>query len=91
MCTVLQENSGVFGSCIADLTSTPLVKYYIDTGNAKAIKQTAYHASHPHCQKIEKQVQEMLQNGIIKPSVSPWASPVVLVTKADKILGLCIE
>ena len=33
----------------------------------------------------------MLQNGIIKPSVSPWASPVVLVTKAEKTLWLCID
>ena len=33
----------------------------------------------------------MLQNGIIKPSISPWASPVVLVTKADKTLQLCID
>ena len=33
----------------------------------------------------------MLQNSIIKPTVSPWASPVVLVTKADKTLRLCID
>ena len=79
LCTVLQENSGVLGSSIADLTSTPLVKHYIDTGNAKPIKQRAYRASHHHCQEIGKQVEEMLQNGIIEP------------TKADKTLGLCID
>ena len=33
----------------------------------------------------------MLQNGIIKPSISPWASHVVLITKADKTLQLCID
>ena len=78
---VLQENSGVFGSSIADLTSTPLVKHYINTGSAKPIKQRAYRASHHHRKEIKKQVEEMLQNSIIKPSVSPWASPVVLVKK----------
>ena len=35
----IQENSGAFGSSIADLSSTPLVQHYIDTGNAKPIKQ----------------------------------------------------
>ena len=33
----------------------------------------------------------MLQNGIIESSVSPWVSPVVLVSKADKTLWLCID
>ena len=39
MHTPLQENSGVFGSSIADISSTPLVQHYIDAGNAKPIKQ----------------------------------------------------
>ena len=89
--TLLQENSGVFGSSTADLSSTLLVQHYNDTGNAKPIKQRAYRASHHHRQEIEKQVEEMLCNGIIEPSVSPWASPVVLVTKADNTLRLCID
>ena len=33
----------------------------------------------------------MLGNGIIEPSVRPWASPVVLVKKADNTLRLCID
>ena len=33
----------------------------------------------------------MLQNGIIEPSISPWASPIVLVKKADKTLRPCID
>ena len=54
---VLQENSGVFGSSIADLTSTPIVKHYISTGNAKPIKQGVYCTSYHHRKKIEKQVR----------------------------------
>ena len=41
MHTLLQENSGVFGSSITDLSSTPLIQHYTDTGNAKPIKQRA--------------------------------------------------
>lgn len=33
--------------------------------------------------EIERQIQEMLKEGIIQPSSSPFASPVVLVRKAD--------
>ena len=39
MYTSLQENSGVFGSSIAALSSTPLVQHSTDTSNAKPIKQ----------------------------------------------------
>ena len=89
LCNILQENSGVFGSSIADLTSTPLVKHYIDTGNGKPIKQRAYWTSHHHRKEIEK--QKVLQNGIIEPSVSSWTSPAILVRKADKTLRFCID
>ena len=86
MHTLLQENSAVFRSSMADLSSTPLVQHYVDTDNAKPILQRAYCTSHHHCQEIEKEVEGMLCNGIIEPSVSPWASPIVVDTKADNTL-----
>ena len=76
---------------MADLSSTPLVQHYVDTDNAKPILQRAYCTSHHHCQEIEKEVEGMLCNGIIEPSVSPWASPIVVDTKADNTLWLCID
>ena len=87
----LQENSDIFRSNIADVASPPLVKYYIDTENAKPIKQRAYCTSHHLRKEIEKQLEEMLWNSIIEPSLSPWASPAVLGWKANKTLRLCID
>ena len=47
------------------------------------IKQRPYHTS-PECkQEIHRQVEDMLQKGIVQESVSPWSSPVVLVKKKD--------
>jgi len=41
--------------------------------------------------KIAGMVQDMQEHGVVQPSVSQWASPVVLVPKKDGTLRLCVD
>ncbi|XP_053863862.1 uncharacterized protein LOC128825399 [Malaclemys terrapin pileata] len=63
----------------------------IDTGNAHPIRTPPYRES-PHAQTaIQREIQDMLQMGIIRPSKSAWASPVVLVPKPDGEIRFCVD
>ena len=41
--------------------------------------------------KRMRQVQQMLSSNVIRPSNSPWASPVVIVRKKDGSLRFCVD
>ena len=41
--------------------------------------------------KLQLQLQELLEKGFIRPSVSPWGAPVLFVKKKDGTLRLCID
>ena len=42
-------------------------------------------------EEIKKQVQELLDQGMIRPSTSPCGSPIILVQKKDGSWRMCVE
>ena len=42
-------------------------------------------------EEVNKDIEKMLQLGIIRPLTSPWASPVVIVPKPDGTIRLCVD
>jgi len=57
----------------------------------KLVNIKPYRYSPTQKDEIERQIQEMLTNGIIKPSQSPFASPVILVKKKDRTWRFCVD
>ena len=73
------------------LGRTSLVQHVIETGDAVPIKQRPYRSSPESKREVDRQVEEMLDKGIVQESVSPWSSPVVLVKKKDGTFRFCVD
>jgi len=41
--------------------------------------------------ELKKQLEELLEKQFIRPSVSPWGAPVLLVKKKDGSMRLCVD
>ena len=87
----LGDHQSMFASPDGKLGVTSLVDHAIDVGNAKPIKQAPYRPPFAKRKVAEKEMERMLAQGVIEPSSSPWASPVVLVTKKDGSIRFCVD
>ncbi|CAM5103905.1 unnamed protein product [Natator depressus] len=63
----------------------------IDTGNARPIRAQPYQGSPQAKTAIDREIQDMLKMGAIRPPNSAWASPVVLVSKPDGEIHFCVD
>jgi hypothetical protein len=73
------EKSGIIGHFNGP------IKHRVDLINDNLIvKSRPYKVPIALSPEIQKQIEDMLKQNIIRPSNSPFASPIVLVKKADK-------
>ena len=82
---LLEEFNDVFSVEKGERGETDWVEMTIETGEATPRKQNVRRIP------FAVRMHEMQQNGVIQPSNSPWASPIVLVRKKDGTLRFCID
>ena len=89
--TLMNDNLDLFAESDLQLGRTGLVKISIDTGDHPPIKQKPYRTPFSQRPQIEKTLSGMLEANIIRPSTSPWASPIVVVPKKDGSKRMCVD
>ncbi|TYK09834.1 Retrotransposon protein [Cucumis melo var. makuwa] len=55
------------------------------------ISHASYRMAPSELKELKMQLQELVDKGYIRPSVSPWGAPMVFVKKKDGTLRLCID
>lgn len=63
----------------------------IDTGDAEPIRSTPYKVPQKLEVQVSEEINKMLDMGVVRPSKSPWASPVVIVPKPDQTIRFCVD
>ncbi|KAI8485080.1 hypothetical protein Bbelb_371860 [Branchiostoma belcheri] len=88
---LIEANRDCFSTSATDIGRTTLVEHRIDTGDAKPIRQQPYRTPVHRRDALREQLSSMLEQDVIEPSTSPWASPVVIVTKKDGTPRFCVD
>lgn len=80
----------IFAARDEDFTQMELVQYSIDTGSAQPICLCPHQLALAKKQVAKDMFHQMQAAGVIEPSDSPWAAPVVLVQKKKGIWWFCV-
>ena len=92
MIPVVREFSNVFPE---ELPGIPLEKdvdlaIEIVLGTVP-MSRAPYRMAPTELKELKSQLQELLDKGFIRPSVSPWGAPILFVKKKDGTLRMCID
>ena len=87
----LRRHHHVIGRDENDLGLTQTVEHTIDIQGAEPIKQRYRRFAPPMQKEINRELDKLLKQGIIEPSMSPWASPLVPVRKKNGKLRICVD
>ena len=70
-----------FSTDASDIGKTPFIEMEIDTGDSPPITPKTYTLPLKHVTWVQKELEILEKAGVIVRSVSPWASPIVVVPK----------
>ena len=89
---VLDEFPNVFPEEIPGLPPQREIEFSIELLPGSApVSKVPYQMSIPELTELKIQLQELLEKGYIRPSVSPSGAPVLFIKKKDGTLRLCID
>ena len=88
---LINEFMDVFQTLPSGLPPMRTIGHTINTGDNPPVSKSAYRLSPKEKEEVESQVKELLSRGLIRPSKSPYGSPVIFVQKKDGSLRMCID
>ncbi|XP_010527705.1 PREDICTED: uncharacterized protein LOC104805008 [Tarenaya hassleriana] len=89
---LLENFSDVFWDDLPGIPPSGEVDFSIDVlPDTEPITKAPYRMAPKEMAELKKQLNELVENGFIRPSDSPWGAPVLFVKKKDESMRLCID
>ena len=89
---IVREFPDVFPEDLSGLPPDREIEFSIDLlPGSNPISKAPYRMAPAELRELKAQLQELLDKGFIRPSVSPWGAPVLFVKKKDGSMRLCID
>ncbi|KAA0054785.1 pol protein [Cucumis melo var. makuwa] len=89
---VVRDYPDVFPEELPGLPPHREVEFAIELEKSTVpISRAPYRMAPAELKELKVQLQELLDKGFIRPSVSPWGAPVLFVKKKDGSMRLCID
>lgn len=85
---LVQKYSDIFHTGNEPLTCSPKVSHHIRTTSEVPIYSRNYRFPEIYRNEVERQVEEMLEQGIVRHSESPWNAPIWIVPKKSDASGV---
>ena len=88
---LLLDHQNVFAKDEFDIGWTNLVEHTIDTGNLRPVKQPPCQMPLAFVGEDHRAIEKFTKQGVIRPSTSPWTSPLVMVRKKSGDIHPCVD
>ncbi|KAA0061189.1 ty3-gypsy retrotransposon protein [Cucumis melo var. makuwa] len=89
---VVRDNPDVFPEELPGLPPHREIEFAIELElGTVPISRAPYRMAPTELKELKVQLQELLDKGFIRSSVSPWGAPVLFVKKKDGSMRLCID
>ncbi|KAH0694961.1 hypothetical protein KY285_022058 [Solanum tuberosum] len=89
---IVREFPEVFPDDLPGIPPEREIDFGIDLiPDTRPISIPPYRMAPAELKELKEQLKDLLEKGFIRPSVSPWGAPILIVRKKDGSLRMCID
>ena len=89
---IVHEFPYVFPDELSGLPPPREVEFSIEfMPGTQPVSKAPYRMAPNELKELKVQLEELIEKGFIRPSVSPWDTPVLFVRKKDGSMRLCVD